>query len=207
MEYEDEIGRKDDEDKLLDELASQGFHENMSFFAFTATPKDKTLNMFGTKDKEGKYHPFHIYSMGQSIEEGFILDVLKNYMTYNMYYKVIKTIPDDPELDSTVGIKAIQKFESLHPHNISQKTTIILEHFLNVTKHKIGGKAKAMIVTPSRLHSVRYLKEFKRQIKEKGYQDLDVLVAFSDEVEDEVEQYTEEKLNKHKTGETIKEKA
>lgn len=207
MEYEDEIGRKDDEDKLLDELASQGFHENMSFFAFTATPKDKTLNMFGTKDKEGKYHPFHIYSMGQAIEEGFILDVLKNYMTYNMYYKIIKTIPDDPELDSTAGIKAIQKFESLHPHNISQKTTIILEHFLNVTKHKIGGKAKAMIVTPSRLHSVRYLKEFKRQIKEKGYQDLDVLVAFSGEVEDEGEQYTEEKLNKYKTGETIKEKA
>ena len=207
MEYEDETVRKDDEDKLLDELASQGFHENMSFFAFTATPKDKTLNIFGTKDKEGKYHPFHIYSMGQAIEEGFILDVLKNYMTYNMYYKVINTIPDGPELDSTAGIKAIQKFESLHPHNISQKTTIILEHFLNVTKHKIGGKAKAMIVTPSRLHSVRYLKEFKRQIKEKGYQDLDVLVAFSDEVEDEGEQYTEEKLNKYKTGETIKEKA
>ena len=88
LEYEDESKRKDDEDKLLDELASQGIHDNLSFFAFTATPKDKTLNMFGWRDNDGKYHPFHIYSMRQAIEEGFILDVLKNYMTYKMYYKI-----------------------------------------------------------------------------------------------------------------------
>ena len=145
--------------------------------------------------------------MRQAIEEGFILDVLQNYMTYNMYFKIAKAIPDDPELDTAAGVRAIRQFETLHPHNISQKTAIMLEQFRNVTRHKIGGKAKAMVVTPSRLHAVRYFQEFKRQIKEKGYSDLDVLVAFSGEVEDKGEPYTEEKLNKTKSGETIKEKA
>lgn len=202
-----EAARKDDEDKLLDELAAQGAQENLSFFAFTATPKDKTLQMFGQRDANGKYHPFHIYSMRQAIEEHFILDVLQNYMTYRMYYKIAKSIPDDPELDTAAGVRAIRQFETLHPHNISQKTTVMLEHFRNVTRHKIGGRAKAMVVTPSRLHAVRYLLEFKRQIEEKGYTDLDVLVAFSGEVEDNGITYTEEKLNTTKTGETIKEKA
>lgn len=207
MEGEQEAQRKDDEDKLLDELAAQGFHDNLSFFAFTATPKDKTLQMFGWRDKNGKGHPFHIYSMRQAIEEGFILDVLKNYMTYSMYYKIAKSIPDDPELNTMAGVKAIRNFETLHPHNISQKTAVMLEHFRNVTRHKIGGRAKAMIVTPSRLHAVRYLQEFKRQIKDKGYTDLDVLVAFSGEIEDGGMTFTEEKMNKTKSGEVIKEKS
>ncbi|MDY2663852.1 MAG: type I restriction endonuclease [Bariatricus massiliensis] len=207
MEAQEEATRKDDEDRMLDELAAQGHQDNLSFFAFTATPKGKTLNMFGWKDEEGVYHPFHIYSMRQAIEEHFILDVLRNYMTYNMYYKIIKSIPDDPELDTTAGVKAIQKYETLHPHNISQKTAIMLEHFRNVTMHKLNGKAKAMVVTASRLHAVRYVQEFKRQIEEKGYADLDVLVAFSGEVVDDGESYTEEKINKTKDGETIKEKA
>jgi type I restriction enzyme R subunit len=112
---------------MLDELAAQGPQDNLSFFAFTATPKGKTLNMFGWKDEEGIYHPFHVYSMRQAIEEHFILDVLKNYMTYNMYYKIAKSIPDDPKLDTTAGVKAIIKYETLHPHNISQKTAIMLE--------------------------------------------------------------------------------
>jgi type I restriction enzyme R subunit len=112
---------------MLDELAAQGPQDNLSFFAFTATPKGKTLNMFGWKDEEGIYHPFHVYSMRQAIEEHFILDVLKNYMTYNMYYKIAKSIPDDPELDTTAGVKAIIKYETFHPHNISQKTAIMLE--------------------------------------------------------------------------------
>ena len=206
LEEEDEATRKDDEDRLLDELAAQGMHENLSFFAFTATPKGKTLQMFGNKDAEGKYHPFHIYSMRQAIEEHFILDVLKYYMTYKMYYNIVKTIPDNPELDTLAGIRAIQNYESLHPHNIASKTTIMLEHFRAVTQHKIGGKAKAMVVTPSRLHAVRYLQEFKRQIEENGY-NLDVLVAFSGEVEDGNQSFTEEKMNRRKDGETIKEKA
>lgn len=169
QEYQEEAQRKDDEDKLLDELAAQGQQENLSFFAFTATPKEKTLQMFGRRDENGKYRPFHIYSMRQAIEEGFILDVLQNYMTYNMYYKIAKAIPDDPELDTAAGVRAIRRFETLHPHNISQKTTVMLEHFRNVTRQKIGGRAKAMVVTPSRLHAVRYLLEFKRQIEQKGY--------------------------------------
>ena len=142
LEYEDESKCKDDDEKLLDELAAQGIHDNLSFFAFTATPKDKTLQMFGTRDENGKYHPFHIYSMRQAIEEHFILDVLQNYMTYKMYYKIAKTIPDNPKLDTTAGIKAIRNYETLHPHNISQKTAIMLEHFRNITRYKIGGKAK-----------------------------------------------------------------
>ena len=207
LEYEDESKCKDDDEKLFDELAAQGIHDNLSFFAFTATPKDKTLQMFGTRDENGKYHPFHIYSMRQAIEEHFILDVLQNYMTYKMYYKIAKTIPDNPKLDTTAGIKAIRNYETLHPHNISQKTAIMLEHFRNITRYKIGGKAKAMIVTPSRLHSVHYVLEFKKQIAEKGYTDLDVLVAFSGEIEDKGETYTEEKINKTKDGKTIKENA
>ena len=205
MEYKEEQSFKDDEDKLLDELASQGMHANMSFFAFTATPKEKTLNMFGWKDEHGAYHPFHIYSMRQAIEEGFILDVLKNYMTYKMYYKIVKAIPDNPEVDTTTAAKAILDYEKIHPHNISQKTAVMLEHFNRVTKTKIGGKAKAMVVTSSRLHAVRYLREFRRQILDKGY-DLNVLVAFSGEIEDAGEPFTEEKLNKTKDGQTVKEK-
>lgn len=206
IEGKAEADRKDEEDRLLDELAAQGQQPNLSFFAFTATPKDKTLRMFGQKGPDGKYHPFHVYSMRQAIEEGFILDVLKNYMTYKMYYKIVKSIPDDPQLNTTAGLRAIRNFEELHPHNISQKTAIMLEQFRHVTRHKIGGKAKAMVVTPSRLHAVRYFKEFKRQIAAKDYKDLDVLVAFSGEVDDEGETYTEEKMNRTKSGETIREK-
>ncbi len=207
MEEEEEKNRKDDEDKLLDELAAQGIQKNLSFFAFTATPKGKTLQMFGTPDSEGVYHPYHIYSMRQAIEEGFILDVLQNYMTYNMYYKIIKTIDDNPELDTTAGAKAILNYETLHPHNISQKTAIMLQHFMDITRHKMNGRAKAMVVTPSRLHAVRYVQEFRRQIEEKGYNDLEVLVAFSGEVTDNGTSFTEEGMNKTKDGETVKEKA
>jgi type I restriction enzyme R subunit len=111
--------------------------------------------MFGTLTADGKYVPYHIYSMKQAIEEGFILDVLKNYVTYKNYYKIIKTIDDDPQIETSSGVKAITRYESLHPHNIAQKTAIMIEHFREVTKKQIGGKAKAMVVTSSRLHAVR----------------------------------------------------
>jgi len=195
LEGELEASTPDQEDKILNELATQGQHDNLSFFAFTATPKDKTLQMFGTLTEDGKYVPYHIYSMKQAIEEGFILDVLKNYVTYKNYYKIIKTIDDDPQIETSSGVKAITRYESLHPHNIAQKTAIMIEHFREVTKKQIGGKAKAMVVTSSRLHAVRYLNEFKRYIKSQGYDDLDVLVAFSGEVHDDGESYTEEKMN------------
>ena len=195
LEGELETNTPDEEDKILNELATQGQHDNLSFFAFTATPKDKTLQMFGTPTEDGKYIPYHIYSMKQAIEEGFILDVLKNYVTYKNYYKIIKTIDDDPQIETSSGVKAITRYESLHPHNIAQKTAIMIEHFREVTKKQIGGKAKAMVVTSSRLHAVCYLNEFKRYIKAHGYEDLDVLVAFSGEVIDDGEPYTEEKMN------------
>lgn len=195
LEGEAEADTPDEEDKLLNELATQGQHENLSFFAFTATPKDKTLQMFGTLNEAGKYVPFHVYSMRQAIEEGFILDVLKNYVTYKNYYKIIKTIADDPQIETSSGVRAIKKYESLHPHNIAQKTAIMIEHFREVTKKQIGGRGKAMVVTASRLHAVRYLNEFKRYIKAHGYDNLDVLVAFSGEVNDDGESFTEEKMN------------
>ena len=206
MENDDEAERRDDEDKMLDELAAHGQHKNLSFFAFTATPKDKTLQMFGDKQPDGKFKSFHIYSMQQAIEEEFILDVLKNYTTYNHYFEIIKQVEDDPELDSSRGATAIRRFESLHPHNLAQKTVIMIEHFRSITKNKIGGSAKAMVVTASRLHAVRYLHEFRRYIKDKKYDDLDVLVAFSGSVNDEGMEYTEEKINKTAEGKTIKEK-
>ena len=204
-EAEEESKMEDYEDNLVKELSTHGMHKNISFFAFTATPKNKTLQLFGEKQENGKYRPFHIYSMRQAIEEGFILDVLQNYTTYRQYYKIAKKIEGDPEYDKAKGARAVSRFESLHPHNIAQKTAIIIEHFREVTKNKIDGKAKAMVVTASRLHAVRYLFEFRRYIQEHNYTDLDVLVAFSGSLEDEGQEWTEEKINKTKGGEVIKE--
>ena len=201
----------DDEDKLVNELLSHGRHKNLSFFAFTSTPKQKTLEMFGRKNAEGNYEPYHIYSMRQAIEEGFILDVLKNYMTYKNCYKIASNTPDNPDVPTSAAVKAVRRYESLHPHNLSQKTAIIIEHFREITSKKIGGRGKAMIVTASRLHAVRYYHEFKRYIERKGYKNLDVLIAFSGVVKDvdsignEIE-YTEAGINKTKDGRKISEK-
>ena len=194
-EAEEEIKTEDYEDNLVKELSTHGMHKNISFFAFTATPKNKTLQLFGEKQENGNYRAFHIYSMRQAIEEGFILDVLQNYTTYKQYYKIAKKIEGDPEYDKAKGARAVSRFESLHPHNIAQKTAIIIEHFREITKNKIDGRAKAMVVTASRLHAVRYLFEFKRYIEEHNYSDLDVLVAFSGTVTDDGKDWTEEKIN------------
>ncbi len=159
---------------------------NSSFFAFTSTPKYKTLAVFGYKDRDGKPQPFHLYSMRQAIEEGFILDVLQNYTTYSLFFKLSKAIEDDPTINKKKATKAIGRFVSLHPHNLAQKTEIIIEHFRQVVATKIGGRAKAMLVTGSRLHAKRYFEEFKRYIKENGYeQDIKILVAFSGRVIDD----------------------
>lgn len=200
-----EENEKDYEDKIVEELATHGKQDNLSFFAFTATPKGKTLELFGTKQEDGTFRPYHIYSMRQAIEEEFILDVLANYMTYESIYKIAKKIPDNPEVPENYATKYIKKFESLHEINITQKTQIIVEQFRKVTKNKIGGKGKAMLVTASRLHAVRYFFEIKRYIQEKGYDDLDVLVAFSGEVKDGAESFTEAGMNKTKDGKRIKE--
>lgn len=136
--------------------------------------------------------------MRQAIEEGFILDVLKNYTTYKTYYRLIKSIEDDPEVDKRKAARALARFMSLHPHNIIQKTEVIIEHFRHFTRHKIGGKAKAMVVTSSRLHAVRYKEAFDKYIAEKGYVDIHTLVAFSGTVEDpdvKNKSYTEVGMN------------
>lgn len=172
------------EDLVVAEAKSRGQQPNISFYAFTATPKKKTLEMFGVMGADGNPHPFHLYSMRQAIEERFILDVLKHYTTYNSYFKLSKAIEDDPDLDEKKAKKAIARFMSLHPHNIAQKTEIMVEHFRNFTMKKIGGRAKAMVVTRSRLHAVRYKRAFDDYISKHGYSNIKALVAFSGTVED-----------------------
>lgn len=196
----------DDQDELVNTLLSQGRHHNLSFFAFTATPKEKTIEMFGTKQPDGSFAPFHVYSMRQAIEEGFILDVLKNYMTYKTSYRIAKEIEDNPELPKTEAVRAIARYQAFHPWVLRQKTEVMIEQFRSVTKKEISGQAKAMVVTPSRLHAVRYMQEFKAYIKEKGYTDLDVLVAFSGSVNVEGMEYTEPSMNVTKAGDRIGDK-
>lgn len=189
------------EDELRKTMEAHGKKPNLSFFAFTATPKSKTLAVFGTPDEAGKPGPFHLYSMKQAIEEGFILDVLKNYTTYKTYFKLNKQIEDDPDIPKRKGTVAVARYLSLHPHNLAQKTEVIIEHFRQHTRHKIGGKAKAMVVTSSRLHAVRYKEEFDHYIKAKGYTDLKTLVAFSGTVNADGLEYTEAGMNGFAEGE------
>lgn len=169
---------------IRETIRKQKKQPNISTFAFTATPKTKTLEVFGTKDENGKPKAFHLYSMRQAIDEGFIHDVLKNYVTYKLFFQLSKAIEDDPELSKKKAVKAIARFVSLHPYNLAQKTEVIVEHFKHVTMPKIGGKAKAMVVTSSRKHAVRYYFAFKNYLAEKGY-DIKPLVAFSGKVLDD----------------------
>ena len=191
----------DPDEEILKIIRKRGKQPNISFFAFTATPKAKTLEMFGTIGEDGLPHPFHLYSMRQAIEEGFILDVLQNYVTYETYFKLAKKIEDDPAFEKAKATKALTRYVSLHPYNIAQKTEIMVEHFRNVTKHKIGGRAKAMVVTSSRLHAVRYKLAFDEYIKKKGYKDMKTLVAFSGTVKDNGVDYIESDMNKFKESE------
>ena len=173
-------------DYIEQSAASRGPQSNLSFFAFTATPKYKTLAVFGYQDAQGKPQPFHLYSMRQAIEEGFILDVLLHYTTYQLFFNLCKAIEDDPQLNKKKAVQAMGRFVSLHPHNLAQKTKIIVEHFRQVVAGKIGGKAKAMLVTGSRLHAKRYFEELKRYINENGYEKhIKILVAFSGKVRDD----------------------
>ncbi|MBX3279776.1 MAG: DEAD/DEAH box helicase family protein [Acidobacteria bacterium] len=187
-----EDGREDLEE-LFRSMAKRGRQANLSFFAFTATPKHKTLAVFG---RHGQ--PAHRYTMRQAIEEGFILDVLRHYTSYATYYKLLKACEDDPNVERKKAAKALARFMRLHPHNIAQKTEVMVEHFQAVTRHKIGGRAKAMVVTGSRLEAVRYKQSFDRYIREKGYA-IKSLVAFSGTVQDDKIRdvaYTEAGMNR-----------
>ncbi|HBB16553.1 MAG TPA: type I restriction endonuclease subunit R [Syntrophus sp. (in: bacteria)] len=179
-------------EELFRSMAKRGRQANLSFFAFTATPKHKTLAVFGRNGD-----PFHRYTMRQAIEEEFIHDVLKHYTTYATYFKLLKACEDDPNVERKKAARALARFLKLHPHNIAQKTEIMVEHFQAVTRHKIGGWAKAMVVTGSRLEAVRYKQSFDRYIKAKGYP-IKSLVAFSGTVQDDQfpdVHYTEERMN------------
>jgi type I restriction enzyme R subunit len=202
-----EAEEKDTDEEIAAEMATHGQQQNLSFFAFTATPKQKTLEIFGTKSVNGKPEPFHVYSMRQAIEEGFIFNVLENYTTYETYFQIGKKVADDPVYSKGQANKALGKYMGLHPHNLAQKTEVIIEHFRSQVQHRIGGKAKAMLVTGSRLHAVRYYFEFQKYIKKMGYTDLGVLVAFSGMVKDnvtgEMKEYTESNLNNFPDSETV----
>ena len=183
---------REDLAEVFRSMAKRGKQANLSFFAFTATPKHKTFAVFG---RDGR--PAHRYTMRQAIEEGFILDVLKRYTTYGTYFKLLKACEDDPHVERKRAALALARFMKLHPHNVAQKTEVMVEHFQTVTRHKIGGKAKAMVLTGSRLEAVRYKQSFDRYIQEKGYA-IRSLVAFSGTVVDDKlagVTYTEPSMN------------
>ena len=194
---EETLDEAEDEydEELIELMEKRRKTPNLSFFAFTATPKAKTLEMFGYKDPEfGDFRPHHLYSMKQAIEEGFILDVLQNYLTYPTYFKLIKTIEDDPEFNEEKAKKVLKRFVELHPHAIKEKTAIILDHFMNSTIHKIKGMAKAMLVTSGRKEAVLYKLEFNRQIKERKLP-IKTLAAFTGKIEQDTIEYTEFNIN------------
>ena len=190
------------EEELLTEIESYRNLKNVSFFAFTATPKNKTLEMFGTKNEKGEYHSFHLYSMKQAIDEGFILDVLKHYLSYSTYFKLVQKVTEDKEYDEKKAKKILRSFVEKHPHAIAQKTDIMLEHFISSTTHKINNKGRAMVVTRSRLHAVLYKKAFDRLIKENNYP-IKTIVAFSGIVKHDEQEYTENNMNNLPSKKTI----
>ena len=179
---------------VLTQMARRQQPPNVSTFAFTATPKPKTLELFGTRRPDGTFAPFHLYSMRQAIEERFILDVLESYTTYKAYWRLLKTIEDDPRYDKTKASYLLRSFVDLHPHAIDEKVRIMVEHFTAKSQSEIGGKAKAMIVTRSRLHAVRYKLAVDRRLAELG-SPFRTLVAFSGTVQDGGHSYTEANMN------------
>ncbi len=196
-DFADNSEEEDDEDIIIRNMLKRGRQPNISFFAFTATPKYKTKKIFDEAGPSGEA-PFHEYTMRQAIEERFILDVLKNYTTYETYFKIAQSADDDPKVERKKAARALARFVSLHPHNIAQKTEVMVEHFRASVQHKIGGRAKAMVVTDSRLHAVRYKQSFDKYLDEKNYTDIKTLVAFSGSVDDPEfpgKSYTEVAMN------------
>lgn len=181
LDMDDDALSDEAKKELLREQLKRAKQPNLSFFAFTATPKFKTLAVFNEPGPDGKA-PFHHYSMRQAIEEGFIHDVLAHYTCYKRYYKLIQKVEDDPEVPRRKAARALARFVEFHDYEIAQKVEVIVEHFRTHSRHKIGGRAKAMVVTGSREHAVRYKLGFDKYIKDKGYTDVKSLVAFSGEI-------------------------
>lgn len=189
------------DNRILEEMEKRGRLPNVSWFAFTATPKPKTFELFGTKCDDGSFEAFSLYSMRQAIEEGFILDVLENYTNYRVYWKLLKTVEDDPHYEKGKASYLLRSFVDLHEHAIRKKIEIMVEHFHGQVAPRIGGKAKAMIVARSRLHAVRYKLAFDAYIKECGYP-YKSLVAFSGTVRDAGIDYTESNMNGYSEKQT-----
>lgn len=188
---------QDADDMINDQIEKSGKQVNVSMFAFTATPKNKTLRLFGRLNPHGQYEAFHLYSMKQAIEEGYILDVLQNFTEYDTMFKLNKEIDEDPEMKTDDAKKQITRFIELHETNIAQRIEVIVEHFRTVVMNELGGMAKAMVVTASRQAAVKYQKAFKDYIVRKGYSGIDALVAFSGKVklDNDDTEYTEPGMN------------
>ena len=187
----------DIEDMISDEISRNGKQDNVSMFAFTATPKPTTIQLFGRQNTKGQREAFHVYSMKQAIEEGFILDVLQNYMEYTTYYRINKEIEDDPRCKTNEAKRQIARFVELHDTNIAQRVEVIVEHFRTTVMRELGGQAKAMVITPSRESAVKYCKALRSYVAKKGYRGINALVAFSGKVKlpgDDTE-YSEAMLN------------
>ena len=182
--------------KILKVMEQRRMQDHISYFGFSGTPKNKTLELFGEKNEEGKFTPFHVYSMRQSISEGFTLDVLQNYTTFKRYFELVKSVSEDKEYEKARTLRTLTNYVDLQPHSIETKTQIMLEHFTEHTAKTIEGKGRAMLVTSSRLHCVRYKQEFDRQMKKMGLP-YGCLVAFSDTVHDtdNGQDYTENAMN------------
>ena len=193
-EAEAETPEEELENAVLAEMEKRRHLPNVSTFAFTATPKSKTLELFGVERPDGSFAPFHLYSMKQAIEERFILDVLENYATYKTYWRLFKKIEDDPRYDKDKATYLLKSFADLHPHAIGEKVRIMLEHFVAKAQSQIGSKAKAMIVTRSRLHAVRHKLTVDERLAELGHP-FKALVAFSGSVSDGGQSYTEAGMN------------
>jgi type I restriction enzyme R subunit len=177
------------EDVLADIVSHRGKQPNLSFFAFTATPKDRTVELFGTRDPAGIKRPFHLYTMRQAIEEGFILDVLRNYTTYQVYFKIAagSERAAAQEVEAHKETAALKRFVKLHPTLIQEKAAIIVEHFREHTAKELGGRAKSMVVTDSRAAAVKYKRAVDHHVREHKYPDVHALVAFSGEIDGETE--------------------
>ena len=185
----------DAEDMIVDEISKNGKQPNVSMFAFTATPKSTTLQLFGRENAYGQKSAFHLYSMKQAIEEGFILDVLQNYVTYDTYFKLNKEIKEDPKLQTNDAKRQIARFVQLHETNIAQRVEVIIEHFRTTVMQELDGHAKAMVVTESRAGAVKYRQAFEDYVTKKGYKDIKALVAFSGKVSIDGKDFTEVGMN------------
>ena len=196
VEEDDADEVSDIDARIIEEMEQRSMQDHISYFGFSGTPKNKTLELFGRKGEDGEFVPFHVYSMRQSISEGFTLDVLQNYTTFKRYFELVKSVPEDKEYEKARTLRALTNYVDLQPHSIETKTRIILEHFTERTAKTIEGKGRAMLVTSSRLHCVRYKLEFDKQMRKMNLP-YGCLVAFSGTVHDtdNGQDYTENGMN------------